>query len=73
MIALCACVMIFSKLNTFVGALEKDVGLGLVERITWALKADEIKECLQRLERQESSLSLILTILTWYDAQVNRL
>ncbi|RDW63463.1 hypothetical protein BP6252_11008 [Coleophoma cylindrospora] len=64
MVSLCACVAIFSKLNTFVVALENDAQRDLVERIRWALKADDIKEYITKLERQENSLSLMLTILT---------
>ena len=65
-ITLSACVATFSELDVFVGTLDSDATLGLMDRIRWATKTSTIKEHLQKLEMHKSSLTLMLTILTWY-------
>jgi hypothetical protein len=65
-ITLSACVATFSELDVFVGTLDSDAMLGLMDRIRWATKMSTIKEHLQKLEMHKSSLTLMLTILTWY-------
>jgi hypothetical protein len=65
-ITLSACVATFSELDVFVGTLDSDALLGLMDRIRWATKTSTIKEHLQKLEMHKSSLTLMLTILTWY-------
>ena len=65
-ITLSACVATFSELDAFVGTLDSDAMLGLMDRIRWATKTSTIKEHLQKLEMHKSSLTLMLTILTWY-------
>jgi hypothetical protein len=65
-ITLSACVATFSELDVFVGTLDSDAMLGLMDRIRWATKTSTIKEHLQKLEMHKSSLTLMLTILTWY-------
>jgi len=65
-ITLSACVASFSELDVFVGTLDSDAMLGLMDRIRWATKTSTIKEHLQKLEMHKSSLTLMLTILTWY-------
>jgi hypothetical protein len=64
-ITLSACVTTFSELDVFVGALQSDETLGLMDRIRWATKTTTIKEHLQKLEMHKSSLTLMMTILTW--------
>jgi hypothetical protein len=65
-ITLSACVATFSELDVFVGTLDSDAMLGLMDRIRWATKTSTIKEHLQKLEMHKSSLTLMMTILTWY-------
>jgi hypothetical protein len=65
-ITLSACVATFAELDVFVGTLDSDAMLGLMDRIRWATKTSTIKEHLQKLEMHKSSLTLMLTILTWY-------
>lgn len=64
-ITLSACVATFSELDVFVGALDSDHKLGLMDRIRWATKTTTIQEHLQKLEMHKSSLTLMMTILTW--------
>lgn len=64
-IALSACVNVFSGLDVLVRSLENEESLKVVERLRWMAKSGEIKEQLQKLEMQKSSLTLMLTILTW--------
>lgn len=64
-ITLSACVTTFSELDVFVGALQSDETLGLMDRIRWGTKTTTIKEHLQKLEMHKSSLTLMMTILTW--------
>jgi hypothetical protein len=66
-ITLSACVATFSELDVFVGTLASDAMLGLMDRIRWATKTSTIKEHLQKLEMHKSSLTLMMTILTWYE------
>lgn len=64
-ITLSACVTTFSELDVFVGTLHSDSELGLMDRIRWATKTKTIQEHLQKLEMHKSSLTLMMTILTW--------
>ncbi|KAG0645569.1 Rho-GTPase-activating 5 [Hyphodiscus hymeniophilus] len=66
-ITLSACVSTFSELDVFVGTLGSDNELGLMDRIRWATKSKDILEHLQKLEMHKSSLTLMMTILTWQD------
>ncbi|KAL6914828.1 hypothetical protein FSST1_012588 [Fusarium sambucinum] len=61
---LAACVTTFSELDTFVTALENDTTV--LDRLRWASKSKDIHGILVRLESHKSSLTLMLTILTWY-------
>jgi hypothetical protein len=64
-ITLSACVSSFSDLDVFIEALGSDESLGLLDRMWWATKASTIKEHMQKLETHKSSLTLMMTILTW--------
>ena len=64
-VTLSACVSTFSELDVTVGTLVSDERLGLMDRLRWGSKASAIDECLKNLQTQKSSLTLILTILTW--------
>ena len=64
-VTLSACVSTFSELDVTVGTLVSDDRLGLMDRLRWSTKASAIDECLKNLQTQKSSLTLILTILTW--------
>ena len=64
-VTLSACVSTFSELDVIVGTLVSDEKLGLMDRLRWGTKASAIDESLKSLQTQKSSLTLILTILTW--------
>jgi hypothetical protein len=70
-VTLSACVSTFSELDVIVGTLVSDEKLGLMDRLRWATKANAIDECLRDLQTQKSSLTLMLTILTWYVSSSN--
>lgn len=65
-VTLSACVSTFSELDVIVGTLVSDEKLGLMDRLRWATKTSAIDECLKDLQMKKSSLTLMLTILTWY-------
>jgi hypothetical protein len=62
---LSACVTTFSELDIFVEVLDTDAKMGLLDKLRWASKANTLMEMLQKLQMHESSLYLMLTILTW--------
>ena len=64
-ITLSACVATFSELDVFIGTLDNDNKMGLMDRIRWATKTSTIQEYMQKLEMHKSSLTLMMTILTW--------
>ena len=64
-ITLSACVTIFSDLDVFVEALSTDANMGLLDRLRWATKTSTIQEHMQKLEVHKSTLTLMMTILTW--------
>ena len=64
-VTLSACVSTFSELDVTVGTLVSDERLGLMDRLRWSMRASAIDDCLKNLQTQKSSLTLILTILTW--------
>jgi len=64
-IALSACVATFSDLDVFVESLGTDSKMGLLDRIRWASKTPTIQEHMQKLEMHKSTLTLMMTILTW--------
>jgi len=64
-ITLSACVATFSELDVFIGTLDSDNNLGILDRIRWASKTSTIKEFFEKLEMHKSSLTLMMTILTW--------
>jgi Fungal N-terminal domain of STAND proteins len=65
-VTLTACVSTFSELDVIVGTLVLDEKLGLMDRLRWGTKAAAIDESLKDLQIQKSTLTLMLTILTWY-------
>lgn len=62
-IILTGCVLTFSDLQTAIDSLGQRSTLRA--RVRWALAESSIKELVQRLRDHKSSLTLILTILTW--------
>jgi hypothetical protein len=64
-VTLSGCVSIFSDLDIFVEVLGSDHGLGLMDRFRWASRASTIQEHLQKLEMHKTTLTLMVTILTW--------
>lgn len=59
------CVLTFSELDGCVRGLEADEKLGILDSIRWALKAPALKRHLQKLEVHKTSLTLMMSILTW--------
>lgn len=68
-IILTGCVLTFSELQAAVAGLSKgDAGnVGIRGRVRWALAESSINQLVQRLRDHKSSLTLILTVLTWYE------
>ena len=64
-IMLSACVTTFSDLDVFLESLGTDAKIGLLNRIRWATKTSTIQEHMQMLEVHKSTLTLMMTILTW--------
>jgi hypothetical protein len=64
-ITLSACVTTFSELDIFVETLGTDSNMGLLDRLRWATKTSTIQEHMQKLEVHKSTLTLMMTILTW--------
>jgi hypothetical protein len=64
-ITLSACVTTFSDLDVFVETLGTDATMGLLDRLRWATKTSTIQEHMQKLEMHKSTLTLMMTILTW--------
>lgn len=64
-ITLSACVTTFSDLNIFAESLGTNSKMGFLDRMRWATETSAVKEHLHKLEVHKSSLTLIMTILTW--------
>jgi hypothetical protein len=64
-ITLSACVTTFSDLDVFVESLGTDANMGLLDRLRWVTKTSTIQEHMQKLEVHKSTLTLMMTILTW--------
>lgn len=64
-VTLSACVTTFSDLDVFVETLGSDAKMGLLDRVRWVTKTSTIREHLDKLEVHKSTLTLIMTILTW--------
>jgi len=62
---LTACVMTFSDLSGCVQRLSDDKSLGVLDAIRWASKETELLKYLRNLEAHKSSLTLMISILTW--------
>lgn len=64
-IIISACVTTFSDINVFVETLGIDANMDLLDRLRWATKTLTIKEHIQKLDVHKSTLTLMMTILTW--------
>jgi hypothetical protein len=64
-VTLAACVTTFSELDSFAQSLQSESEMGVLDRLRWLSKEKDMKDVLQRLESHKSSLSLMMTILTW--------
>lgn len=64
-VTLFGCVVTFSELSTVVNELCPS-GRGLRGRFQWAWAGSTLAQLVQRLQSHKNSLTLILTILTWY-------
>ena len=62
---LVATVTTFSELDVFVETLDSDEKMGLMDRVRWLTKEKDLKDLIQKLQLHKSSMSLMLTILTW--------
>jgi hypothetical protein len=62
----------FSELEKEVDGLMSDEGMGVLDRARWAWKEPTVIQLCQRLQDHKSSLSLMLTILTWYYKTLSR-
>ena len=65
LVVLAECVTIFSELEDVLGTAKENNDLGVLERIKWAMKDSKIVAIETRLEKNKSSLTLMLTILQW--------
>ena len=63
---LAACVTTFSDLDVFVDTLDSDEKLGLLDKLRWASKVKSLSDIIAKLQMHKTSLTLMLTILTWY-------
>jgi hypothetical protein len=58
-------VLTFSDLEALVKPLATDSESSMIERIRWCWKEDDVSRIMIRLERHQSSLSLMLNIVQW--------
>lgn len=58
-------VLSFSELEAIVAKLDVGPNLKAWSRVKWAWKEDTISQNLERLQRQKSSLSLMMNIIQW--------
>lgn len=65
LVTLTSCVTTFSDVDTFVESLDADNNMGLLDRLRWIRKAEDLAEIIKRLQMHKMSLSVMLTILTW--------
>lgn len=65
-IILSGSVITLSELQTAVAALSHGAGIGIRDRVRWMLAESAIAQLVQRVRDHKSSLTLILTLLTWY-------
>ena len=64
-VVLTECVSVFSELEQTLEMLKTDHPMKLIDRVKWAKKEPAIARLLQRLQMSKSSLTLMLTTLTW--------
>lgn len=62
---LVACVQTFSELDNFVKVLDTDEKSGVLDRLRWISKEEELSKIVSQLQMHKASLILMLTILTW--------
>lgn len=67
-VTLTGCVCTFSELERVVGGFEAQDKISIMGRMKWAWAESNIAQLVQRLQNHKSSLTLMLTILTWYEA-----
>lgn len=66
-VTLTACVMTFSDLDGCVKSLVAEDKLGILDSIRWTSKSSDLMKYLRNLEAHKASLTLMISILTWYD------
>lgn len=62
---LASCITTFDELNAFVESLRHETSMGILDRLRWLTKSNDLKQFLARTETHKSSLMLTLAILTW--------
>lgn len=62
---LASCVMIFSDLDIFVEGVQSDATMGILDRLRWVSKENDLNATLTRLQSHKSSMNLMSMILTW--------
>lgn len=65
MITLSAVVTTLSELDAFVKTLAQDDKMMVLDRARWSAQKKKATESLTKLQAQKTSLTLMLTILTW--------
>lgn len=64
---LAGCVCTFSELEKQVSELKCTGKMDFTDRIRWSRAESTFKPLIERLQSHKASLTLILTILTWYE------
>ena len=64
-VTLSECVITFSKLEELLGTSRDDNEWKILDRMKWALEESSTSSILRRLERNKTSLTLMLTVLQW--------
>jgi len=72
-VTLAACVTTFSELDAFATSLQSTIEMTIFDRLHWVSKEKDIKNMLAKLESHKLSLTLMVTILTWYVMQTGEL
>ena len=65
-VTLADCVTTFSELEAVLGTARIESELRILDRVKWATKESKVTDIQGRLQSNKSSLTLMLTILSWY-------
>ena len=64
-VTLADCVTTFSELEAVLGTARIESELRILDRVKWAAKESKVADIQRRLQCNKSSLTLMLTILSW--------